>query len=78
MKSTTGGAHKKHKSNKTSSIESMVLTEEDIDDIGDTLHNAIEDMWGHIDDQYKSVLLLVQQGLKELQVQASAIQANVV
>lgn len=34
-------------------------------------------MWGHIEDQYKSILTQVQQSLKELQVQVSVIQASV-
>lgn len=55
----------------------MVLTKGDINEIGDTMCSITEDMWEHIDDQYKSILTRVQQGLKYLQAQVSMIQASI-
>jgi len=44
----------------------LVLTEGDLDEIGDVVCNATETIWGHIEDQ----------GLKELQVQIGVIHAS--
>lgn len=76
-KPTTRGARKKKKCDNTSNIDLIVLIEGDIDEICDTMWSVTEDMWGHIEDQYKLVQTQVQHGLKEIHVQASVIQASV-
>ena len=46
----------KDESNMLARGESMVLTEGDFNDIGDTLWHVTEHIWGNIEDQYKGVL----------------------
>lgn len=76
--SSAGGTRKKHKSDKSVGAEAMVLTEGDLDEIGDTIKFVIKDIQGHIEEQYQSILTKVQVGLKELQVHASQVQVSVV
>ena len=54
----------------------MVLTEGDLDEIGDNIRFATEDIWGHIEEQYQSGVTKVQEGLKELQGHASQVQVS--
>lgn len=60
------GIHKKHKFDKTTGVEAMVLTEGDLDEIGDIVRTTIKEIWGHIKDEYQSVLSKVQVGLIKL------------
>lgn len=68
---------KKPKSNKSTSVTPLVLMKGDLDEIGDMVHDATENIWGHIEEQYHQMLDEVQQGLRELQVQTCIIQASV-
>lgn len=77
-KQSAGGAWKKQKSNKSTNVEPLVLTEGDFGEIDDIVHVATKEMWGNIEDQYREILTKVQQGLKELQVHTSVIQASMV
>lgn len=65
-----GGSRKKHKYDKIVGPEAMVLTKGDLNEIGDTFRSVTVDIWGYIKEQYQPVLKNVQEGLKELQVQA--------
>ena len=52
----TSSAKTKHMSNRSKGMELMVLTEGDIDEIGDKVLHITEDVWGKIEDQYKDLL----------------------
>jgi len=45
-------------------MKSLVLTEGDLDEIGDVFCSATKNIWGHVEDKYHQVLEKVQQGLK--------------
>lgn len=62
-----GGTRKKQKSDKSTIPEAMLLTVGGLDEIGDIFTSVTKDIWGHIEEQYHSVLMKVEQGLKELQ-----------
>lgn len=76
QKSSAGSTREKHKSNKSTDMEVMVLTNGALNEIRDIVRSTMEDIWGDIKEQYKFVLRKVQQGLKELHGQASQVQAS--
>ena len=59
-KSSVGGTWKKKKSDISTGTKLMFLTKGDIDEIGDTIHTVMEDLWANIEDQYKLVLTKIQ------------------
>ena len=58
--------HKKQNSDKSASVTPLVLMEGDLDNIDDVVHDAMKNIWSHIEDQYHQTLDKVQQVLREL------------
>ena len=51
----------------------MVLTEGELDEIGDTMKQATKHLWGSIEEKYKKLLSYVHKGLQDSQVQTSVV-----
>lgn len=71
-----GGHQKKHKSEKQTHIDPMVLTEGNLHEISDKIRDTTTKVSQQFEHQYMQMLRSIQKDLHELQIQANRIQVD--
>ena len=76
-KQTSTAPRKKQKPDQLAGATPLVITQRDLNEIGDVVRDMVTNLWGHFEEQYQQVLGKVQQDLGELQIQTSMLQVSV-
>lgn len=76
-KETTFVPRKKQKSNKHSHVDPMILTEGDLDEIGDKVHDIITELQTQFEQENQQELGNVQKDLRQLHIQIGRVQESV-